>query len=80
MSETNPASEIELAVSGMACAACASRVEKVLSRTPGVANASVDLAGKKAMVAGSASAAELIAAVERAGYEAALVGGAAPAK
>jgi hypothetical protein len=46
-----PAS-FDLAITGMTCAACASRVEKVLSRVPGVTAASVNLATERAHVTG----------------------------
>ena len=62
---------VELAVEGMTCASCVARVEKVLERTPGVVGATVNLATERASVtveAGGAGVAELIAAVEKAGY------------
>jgi len=57
-------------ISGMTCASCAGRVEKALSRVPGVLSASVNLATETADVStdGSASAAALAAAVTQAGY------------
>lgn len=65
----------ELAIGGMTCASCATRVEKALARVPGVAGASVNLATERATVnlRGPASASELdalVAAVHKAGYEA----------
>ncbi|WP_370153169.1 heavy metal translocating P-type ATPase [Ferrovibrio sp.] len=64
---------IDLAVTGMSCASCAGRVEKALRAVPGVAEASVNLAGETAHVAyvpgAAADAAALVAAVRRAGYE-----------
>ena len=68
----------ELAVRGMTCATCAGRVEKALAAVPGVARADVNLATAKAAVegiAGIARPADLVAAVERAGYEAELLTG-----
>lgn len=68
----------ELAVSGMTCATCAGRIEKVLSAVPGVTRASVNLASEKASVealAGVLRPADLIAAVRRAGYDAQLLTG-----
>jgi Cu+-exporting ATPase len=68
----------ELAISGMTCATCAGRVEKALLSVPGVMHAAVNLAAEKVMVEapqGAVGAAALIAAVERAGYEARLVTG-----
>ena len=68
----------ELAVSGMTCATCAGRIEKVLSAVPGVTRAQVNLATERASVealAGVLRPADLIAAVERAGFEAQLLTG-----
>jgi Cu+-exporting ATPase len=60
---------IDLAVSGMTCAACVSRVEKILTRVPGVTSAAVNLATEQAHVtAASADPAALIKAIEKAGY------------
>ncbi|PVX70798.1 heavy metal translocating P-type ATPase [Paraburkholderia unamae] len=62
----------ELEIHGMTCASCAMRVEKALAKVPGVTRASVNLATEKATVeadSGLAPAA-LVAAVEKAGYEA----------
>ena len=42
--------QVELKVKGMTCAACSNRVEKVLSKTEGVIEASVNLATEKAQV------------------------------
>ncbi len=58
----------EIAVEGMTCASCVARVERALARVPGVQSASVNLATEKASVFGSADPADLIAAVEAAGY------------
>lgn len=63
---------VELALEGMTCAACANRIEKVLNRVPG-ARASVNFATETAIAEvepGKVATAELIAAVERAGYHA----------
>src|SRR5258706_1864514 len=63
-----------LALEGMTCASCARRIERGLSKVPGVAEASVNLATERASVAyaaGSACVADLVAAVEKAGYGAA---------
>ena len=70
----------ELAISGMTCATCALRVEKALRAVPGVLEATVNLATERATVQGigaAASPAALIAAVQRAGYDAELTGDAA---
>ena len=44
-------SELELAIEGMTCASCVKRVEKALTRVPGVAQAQVNLATERARVA-----------------------------
>jgi Cu+-exporting ATPase len=66
----------ELAIGGMTCASCVGRVEKALRAVPGVIEASVNLATEKANVRGVRGAVDstvLIAAVQKAGYEATLV-------
>ncbi len=52
----------------MSCASCVSRVQNALQAVPGVAQARVNLAERTALVMGSASAADLVQAVEKAGY------------
>ncbi len=74
----------DLALDGMTCANCVARVEKALTRVPGVLEASVNAATNTARVrrmAGSADDAALVLAVQRAGYTAMALnaGGAAPA-
>ncbi|MGE5319532.1 MAG: heavy metal translocating P-type ATPase, partial [Hyphomicrobiaceae bacterium] len=69
-----PPQTVELSLSGMTCAACATRIEKVLNRQPGV-EAVVNLAAESARVRftpGLTDASALIAAVRRAGYDARL--------
>lgn len=66
-------------IAGMTCASCVARVEKALKAVPGVVEASVNLATEKASVQGSAAPATLLAAVERAGYEAQLLDAGHPA-
>ena len=61
-------------VTGMHCAACSASVEKAVSRVPGVTACSVSLLTNSMGVEGSASAGEIIAAVERAGYGASVKG------
>ncbi len=63
-------------VTGMSCAACSARVEKAVSALPGVTSCSVSLLTNSMGVEGSASAGEIIAAVEAAGYGASLKGAA----
>ena len=61
-------------VTGMSCAACSSRVEKAVSKVPGVSTCSVSLLTNSMGVEGSASPDSIIAAVEKAGYGASLKG------
>ena len=58
----------------MSCAACSARVEKAVSKVPGVTSCSVSLLTNSMGVEGDASAADIIKAVEEAGYGAALKG------
>ena len=67
-------------VTGMSCAACSSRVEKAVSRVPGVTSCSVSLLTNSMGVEGTASQSEIIAAVEAAGYGASVKGADAGAK
>ncbi len=67
-------------VTGMSCAACQARVEKAVSSVPGVQNCSVSLLTNSMGVEGPAEAEAVIAAVEKAGYGAALKGGDRPAE
>ena len=55
-------------VTGMSCAACSARVEKAVSKVPGVTSCSVSLLTNSMGVEGTASAKDIIAAVEGAGY------------
>ena len=69
--EPGPA-EVVLPVEGMTCASCVRRIEKALSRVPGVQEASVNLATEKAKVIYDPAVAgmdQLSAAVEKAGYK-----------
>ncbi|MGE5595836.1 MAG: heavy metal translocating P-type ATPase, partial [Hyphomicrobiales bacterium] len=70
MSATDNA--ITLDVSGMTCASCVRRVERALSKVEGVETTSVNFAAETARVtlARDVPVAQLIAAVEKAGYEA----------
>ena len=56
-------------VTGMSCAACSSRVEKAVSKVPGVTSCSVSLLTNSMGVEGTASSGEIIKAVQDAGYE-----------
>lgn len=69
-----PLETVDLAVTGMTCASCVARVEKVIRRLPGVTEASVNLATERAHVTGAhPDLGSLIRAVEKAGYGAAEV-------
>jgi P-type Cu+ transporter len=65
-----PSSNLTLPIEGMTCASCSARVERALQRVPGVQQVSVNLASESAAVelSGVVGAAELSAAVEKAGY------------
>jgi Cu+-exporting ATPase len=70
---------IDLAITGMTCASCVSRVEKVLTRVPGVEAAAVNLATERARVTAShPDLPALIKAVEKAGFTAAEIRPEAP--
>ena len=63
--------QLDLPIGGMTCAACAARIEKVLNRLPGV-QASVNLASERARVeleSPETSAGQVVAAIEKAGFE-----------
>ena len=57
-------------VTGMSCAACQARVEKAVSKVPGVTACSVSLLTNSMGVEGEASPGDIIKAVEDAGYKA----------
>ena len=61
-------------VTGMSCAACQTRVEKAVSKVPGVTSCSVSLLTNSMGVEGTASSSEIIAAVQAAGYRASVKG------
>ena len=65
-------------VTGMSCAACSARVEKAVSKVPGVTACSVSLLTNAMGVEGTAEDPAIIAAVEAAGYGAAPAGQEAP--
>ena len=67
-------------VTGMSCAACQARVEKAVEKVPGVSSVSVSLLTNSMGVEGTASEAEIIRAVEAAGYGASLKGAAAESR
>jgi Cu+-exporting ATPase len=64
--------EIVLPIEGMTCASCVNRIERFLAKTPGVEDASVNLATERATVLVDPTLAgreELVRAVEAAGYD-----------
>jgi Cu+-exporting ATPase len=64
--------EIVLPIEGMTCASCVNRIERFLTRTPGVEHAAVNLATERATVSVDPAVAgrdELVRAVEAAGYD-----------
>ncbi len=68
-----PSQSLQLDIAGMTCASCVTRLESALTAVPGVLRASVNLASESArveLIAGTATARDLIAAVRAAGYEA----------
>jgi Cu+-exporting ATPase len=67
-----PQTQVELVVQGMSCASCVGRVERALKKVAGVQSASVNLATERAQIVltGQTQVQDLVAAVEKAGYEA----------
>jgi len=64
--------EIQLPVEGMTCASCVNRIERFLKKTPGVEDATVNLATEVATIwyqPNLAGTAELVGAIEAAGYD-----------
>jgi P-type Cu+ transporter len=62
---------LDLPVTGMTCASCVNRIERFLSRTDGVVDATVNLATERAAVAydpARTDPAEIASAIEAAGY------------
>ena len=70
----------QYSVTGMSCAACSARVEKAVSKVPGVTSCSVSLLTNSMGVEGTAAPEAIIAAVEAAGYGASQKGGAGQEK
>ena len=58
----------QFTVTGMSCAACSARVEKAVSKVPGVTSCSVSLLTNSLGVEGDASSEKIIAAVKDDGY------------
>ena len=69
--------DLSFGVEGMTCASCVARVEKALKKVPGVAEANVNLATEKAQVKAAPGVGmdTLVAAIEKAGYQAVVVTG-----
>ncbi len=70
--QASPTAEIALPIEGMSCASCVNRIERYLRKTPGVAEANVNLATEIATVRYLPEIAgldELARAIEAAGYE-----------
>jgi Cu+-exporting ATPase len=67
-----PVATIELPITGMTCANCVSTVERTLNKkVPGILEANVNFATEKATVKyvpGTVTRADMVAAIERAGY------------
>ncbi|TFW27943.1 heavy metal translocating P-type ATPase [Massilia horti] len=76
LKEERAAVQMNFDIAGMTCASCVARVEKALKTVPGVLDATVNLATEKASVSGTTAldAQAVIAAVQRAGYEASKAG------
>jgi Cu+-exporting ATPase len=75
--KTGESETMQLAVQGMSCASCVSTIENALGGLPGVVEARVSFASEQAtvdIVPGAISPEELIAAVEKAGYQARPIG------
>lgn len=70
-----PATTTDFVVEGMNCGSCVGQVEKVLKATPGVTEATVNLATERAHVRGSVDPNTIIAAIAGAGYAAKLMEG-----
>jgi Cu+-exporting ATPase len=67
-----PTATVELPIEGMTCASCVNRIERFLKKTPGVEDAVVNLATEVATiryVPDVAGTAELVGAIEAAGYD-----------
>ena len=66
-----PFAEVDLAIEGMTCASCVARVEKRLNRVDGVtATVNLPLESAHVVLASDVTDADLVAAVEKAGYTA----------
>ena len=69
---TTTVAEVQLPIEGMTCASCVNRIERFLKKTPGVEDAAVNLATEVATIRflpDVAGTAELVGAIEAAGYD-----------
>lgn len=72
-----PTTDVTLVVSGMSCSACSSKIRKALLKLPGVHEADVSVTLERASVKRepSVTAAQLVQAIERLGFGAAVISG-----
>ena len=73
LSKSAPAADtpaIDLGIAGMTCASCVARVERAIRAVPGVRGVSVNPATDRARITGTPDPQAVVAAVERAGYQA----------
>ncbi|MDL5031498.1 heavy metal translocating P-type ATPase [Pelomonas sp. APW6] len=64
----NTPAPLTLPITGMSCASCVKRVERLLAKVPGVAAVTVNLATEQAELSGEASLPVLAAALQQGGY------------
>lgn len=72
---TDAAGKVTIPVTGMTCAACSARIQRVLEKTPGVTDASVNLMSAEATVAfdaGQIDPSQLVTVIQGTGYGASL--------
>ena len=75
MPQTGPEAEVDLAIQGMTCASCVARVEKKLTRLPGVeATVNLPLESAHVLRPDGVTDADLLQAVASAGYTATVTG------
>ena len=65
-----PKIEVTLPVEGMTCAACAARIEKNVSKLPGIESINVNLASERARVVlnGTSTWQDVVEKIEKSGY------------
>ena len=69
-SQLNPTPSLELIIQGAGCASCVSKIEAALQQVPEVTSAQMNFAERTVQVTGTAPVANLLKAVEMAGYKA----------